>query len=94
MVMQQYVMNAEPSLIKEVDAIIKEEKRYSSRNEFIRDAIRKLVIEYNRANIRKISKRMGEEALRRGWNGELLTREEKIKAADEYLKENGLKLIR
>ena len=91
MVMQQYVMNAEPSLIKEVDAIIKEEKQHSSRNEFIRDAIRRLVIEYNRANIKKISKRLGEEALRRGWNGEMPTKEERIKIADEYLEEHGYK---
>jgi len=88
--LKQFVMNVEPKLIKEVDKIIKAQKLYSSRNEFVRDAIRSKVSECKWASVRKQLKAIGENALKKGWNGELPTREERAKIADEYLKERGL----
>jgi len=83
-------MNVEPKLVKEVDKIVKGQKLYSSRNEFVRDAIRSKVSEYRWANVRKQLKSIGENALKKGWNGELPSRHERAKIADEYLKERGL----
>jgi Arc/MetJ-type ribon-helix-helix transcriptional regulator len=85
-------MNAEPALIKEIDKIVREEKTYSSRNDFVREAIRNLIREYNWLKAKKKAKIMGEKALKKGWNGELLTKKEKEKIANEYLKEKGFSL--
>jgi Arc/MetJ-type ribon-helix-helix transcriptional regulator len=88
-------MNAEPALIKEVDDVIKKEQIYSSRNDFIRDAIRKLLEERKKSLfIRSTFKEIGEKAKKTGWNAKLPTREARIRIADEYLKESGLKLKR
>ena len=38
--LKQYVMNVEQALIKKVDLLVKQLGEHSSRNDFIRDAIR------------------------------------------------------
>ncbi len=43
--MKHYSLVIEPRLIKEVDALIKKHGLYSSRSDFIRDAIRQRLIE-------------------------------------------------
>lgn len=83
-------MNVEPALIAKVDEIIKAVKWYSSRNEFIRDAIRSKIVELERAEIRKDLKQVAKTCLKRGWNGEMPTREEREKCLKEFLKEKGL----
>ena len=88
--MKQYVLNAEPSLIKEVDRIIKTQKLYSSRNEFVRDAIRSKVSECSALGVRQKFREIAENALKKGWSGEMPTRAKRAKIADEYLKELGL----
>ncbi len=90
--MKQYVMNVEPTLIKEVDELIKRKKHYSSRNEFIRDAIRSKVKEINSVELRAELRSMRDTMLARGWNGEMPTRAEREKVLREYLKERGLSL--
>ncbi len=90
--MQQYVMNVEPSLIKEVDEIIKKEKLYSSRNEFIRDAIRSKVMEFRVLKMRRLAKEARENAERHGVKIRFLTRKDREKILDEFLKEKGLSI--
>ena len=90
--MQQYVMNVEPKLIKEVDGIIKREKLYSSRNEFIRDAIRSKVMNCRVLKMRALAKDARENAERHGVKIRLPTRKERDKFAEEFLKEKGFSL--
>ncbi len=86
MAMKQYCITLEPELVKEVDKAVKEGGLHSSRNDFVRDAVRGKVMEMQRARMRKAAKALGQRMLKRGWNGELLTREDKIRIADEFLK--------
>ncbi|MBN2067747.1 MAG: ribbon-helix-helix protein, CopG family [Candidatus Diapherotrites archaeon] len=90
--MRQYVMNVEPKLIAEVDRIIKKEKLYSSRNEFIRDAIRGKVLDYRRLLLRAELRKIAENALAKGWNGKMPSKKQRGKIAEEYLAERGLSL--
>lgn len=90
--MKQFVMNVEPVLVKEVDKIVRQEKLYSSRNDFVRDAIRSKVLEYRRLKIRKVLKEVAKKALERGWNGEMPTRKERDNWAKEFLKEKGFSI--
>lgn len=83
-------MNVEPKLIEEVDRIIKTQKLHSSRNEFIRDAIRSKVMECRKTKLRKLLREIGQNALAKGWNGEMPSKEEREKILREYLAERGL----
>ena len=81
--------------IKMLDKKIKESRRYSSRSEFLKDAIRekyeKLLLEDPLfRKIHEESMHLRELARARGWNGKLPTRKERAKIAREYLKENGI----
>ena len=69
-------------MVKEIDGIVKREKHYSSRNEFVRDALRKQIMEYRRDLVRAAAKQLGEKARNRGWDGRLLTREERDQIAE------------
>jgi len=84
--MKQFVMNAEPQLIKEVDYLVKKEKLYSSRNEFIRDAIRTRVLEYRRMMIRRMLKSAAKNAIRKGWNGKMPSKAKMDKITKEFIK--------
>ena len=90
--MQQYVMNAEPKLIQEVDEIVKTERLYSSRNEFVRDAVRSKVLEYRKLKISRLLKDAGQKALERGWNSEIPSKEERGRIAKEFLEKKGLSM--
>ena len=85
-------MNVEPTLIQEVDKIIKKEKHYSSRNEFIRDAIRSKVKENWSQQLRADLRKLRETMLKRGWNGEMPTKAQREKIFKEYMKEKGWSL--
>ncbi|MBI2530399.1 MAG: ribbon-helix-helix protein, CopG family [Candidatus Diapherotrites archaeon] len=91
--MRQYVMNVEPALIKEVDEIIRKEKLYSSRNEFIRDAVRSKVMGFRVLKMRRLAKEIRENAIKKGWNGEFPSQEERDKFVRDFLKEKGLPSI-
>ncbi len=86
---QQFVMNVEPRLIEEIDAIIEKEGMYGSRNEFVREALREKVMEFRRLRARKVLKEIGKTAMKRGWNGEMPTKEEREKLTKKFLKEKG-----
>jgi Arc/MetJ-type ribon-helix-helix transcriptional regulator len=82
-------MNVEPKLVEEVDRLVKSEKIYSSRNEFIRDAIRSKVMEYRKVDLRRALGKIRQNALANGWNGEMPSKKEREKIAREHLKELG-----
>ncbi len=90
--MQQYVMNVEPSLIREVDGIIRKEKLYSSRNEFIRDAIRSKVMDFRVLKMRRLAKEIRENAIKKGWNGKMPTQKERDRIAEDFFKEKGFSI--
>jgi Arc/MetJ-type ribon-helix-helix transcriptional regulator len=69
---------------------------FSSKSEFIKDAIRKSIEKQKetdkwRNDFDKSIKKIRENALAKGWNGKLPTREERAKIADEWLEERGMK---
>ncbi len=82
-------MNVEPALIKKVDLLVKQLGEYSSRNDFMRDAIRSKIAEFERAQIRKDLKKLAKLGLERGWDGEMPTQEQRDKALKEFIKEKG-----
>ena len=83
---------------KAIDSVIAKSRMYSSRSEFLKDAIRKNLAETAELDegLRKIREgaiELGRLARSRGWNGKLLTKKEKDAIAREFIKENGIKLI-
>ena|SRR3990167_5472411 len=67
---------------------------YSSRSEFLKDAIRKNFAQLRQANesmrrIHEEAKKLAKKARLKGYSGGLLTRAERKKITDEYLAENG-----
>lgn len=46
-------------------------------------------LEFRKLRARRLLKEAGQVMLSRGWNGKLLTRKERAKIADEYVKEKG-----
>ncbi len=92
--MKMLSVQVEDKLAAEIDQVIKETGFFSSRSEFLKEAIRKSISEIReraayRKKVRDVFREFGKKALERGWNGELPTREQRIKIADEYMKEMG-----
>ncbi len=87
-------VNVDKKFVKLIDLIINESKMYSSRSEFLKSAIREKLEKQEelnrRLNLKKTVKEIGLNALNRGWSGKLLTKKEKRKIADEYLKKKGI----
>ncbi len=87
-------VQVEDKMAAEVDELIAHAGIYSSRSEFLKDAIRKNLRELlehiaYKKKVKKAFQGLAKKALARGWNGELPTREERAKIADEYVKEKG-----
>lgn len=87
--MKQITVMLEPDLIKSIDDVVKNEGLYHSRNDFIRDAARQKIIEFRKMSLRKAATEMNRIAKSRGWDGTLLTKEEREKIAVEFAKEKG-----
>lgn len=84
----------EDEFVKNVDAVLRRTKLYSSRSEFIKDAVREKTLELMEKQqqleeFRKGVKKLARLAKKRGYKGGFLTREQKIKVANEMLKEHG-----
>lgn len=82
--------------IKTLDLVIRSSKMYSSRSEFVKDAVREKVTELIKLNddlngIRESAKRLAKKAKARGWDGSLISKKEREKIAREFLKEKGFK---
>ncbi|HIH16148.1 MAG TPA: hypothetical protein HA252_01955 [Candidatus Diapherotrites archaeon] len=90
MAMKQYCITLEPKLVKEVDACVKSEGLHSSRNDFVRDAVREKVLAVRRERMRRDFQKLAEKARARGFTGRFPTREERAQLADELLREKGL----
>ena len=80
---------------KAIDELIKKSGMYSSRSEFIKDAIRKNyeeLIKFDKglSEIHEGAKELGKKARANGYKGGLLTKEEKNKIALEYAKKRGI----
>ncbi|MBI2529978.1 MAG: hypothetical protein HYW05_02445 [Candidatus Diapherotrites archaeon] len=77
-----------------LDKAISNSRMYSSRSEFLKDAVREKLeklIKFNEetADIRVGARKLAALAKARGWDGSLITREEKEKAHQELLKKKG-----
>ena len=80
--------------IKLLDKTIKESGMYSSRSEFLKDAVREKFAEIVEMNdrltlVRKEAKKLAKKAKARGWNGRLPTKKEKDKWALDLMKKKG-----
>ncbi|MDD3160122.1 MAG: ribbon-helix-helix domain-containing protein [Candidatus ainarchaeum sp.] len=85
----------EDALAKDIERIISLGS-FSSRSEFIKDAIRVSLDKQRekeewRESFDEMCQSMRKTAISKGWNGKMPTREERAKIADEYLKGLGLK---
>lgn len=94
--MKMLSVAVENSFAKQIDELIEYSGFYSSRSEFLKDSIRKNLAEITKlsSDFKKIhveTEKLSRIAKERGWNGEFLTREEKAKLADEFLKEKNIK---
>ena len=87
-------ISVDKKFVELIDSVINECKTYSSRSEFLKDAVREKIeklYDINwRLKFREDTKKMAETAKARGWNGELITKEEKNKIATEHLKDIGI----
>ncbi len=90
--MKMLSVQVEDKFVLAIDEMVKLSGLYSSRSEFLKDALRKNLAETRkmmelRKTVRESARRLGEKARSAGWSGELLTKEDRIKAAEEYVKE-------
>lgn len=92
--MKMLSVQVEDKMATEIDRVIKETGFFSSRSEFLKDSIRSNIAKIQeravyRKKVRAAFRRLAQKAKAAGWNGELPTREERVKIADEYMKEKG-----
>jgi len=85
--MKSVLVRIEPKLVEEVDSLVGENGMYHSRNAFFRDAVRARLIQLRAAEISEKTKPIVEKLRKRGYKPKTITREEKKKAADGYLRE-------
>lgn len=77
-----------------IDMVVDSSNKYSSRSEFLKDAVREKTEELTVKNkwqedFKKRTRALALKAKERGWDGSLPTREDRIRVADEYLKKKG-----
>ena len=80
MIMKHYSLVIDPKLVKEIDKLVKDHGIFSSRSDFIRDAIRARLIEIRKNLLNKAVEKPGEEELEK----EEKVVEEAMKELDEY----------
>ncbi len=78
-----------------IDKAIAASGLYSSRSEFLKDSIRKNLVDTielsgNLEKFREGAKKLGAKAMKRGFDGSLLSKEEKEKIALEFIKKHSL----
>ena len=78
--MKHYSLVIDPKLVKQIDKLVKEHGLFSSRSDFIRDAIRARLIEIRKNLLNKELKNPDEEELEQ----EEKVVEEAMKELDEY----------
>ena len=88
-------VEVDESYAKAIDRLISSSKLYSSRSEFLKDSIRKNLVEMFRVNkdLKKIhfeSEKLAANAMKNGFNGKKISNTERELLAKEFLKEKGL----
>lgn len=83
--------------IKMIDRVVKESRMYSSRSEFLKDAVREKYEELMLSNpkikeIRLATRELARKARENGWDGSAMTREDREKIARKYMKRKGIKI--
>ena len=85
--LQSYSIKLQPRLVEQIDELVKVEQLYSSRNEFLREAVR--------AHLRGVRKELVHRktvglkaAAKKHPKAPFISREEKAGMAREFLKEN------
>ncbi len=83
--------------IEAIDKMIKNSKLYSSRSEFLKDAIREKLLQVElvtdeKQRSRFLTRKFALGALENGWDGNLISREEKQKAFLKFAKKKGFKV--
>ena len=82
--------------LKEIDLMIKVNGKYVSRSEFIKDSLRKNYSENMvwKEKTLEVAQKYKKLALERGWDNKLLTKKERAKLAENWVKKNKIKVIR
>jgi Arc/MetJ-type ribon-helix-helix transcriptional regulator len=80
-----------------IDAFISYSGIYSSRSEFLKDSVRKNLEETKKTSefiqeLRKSSIELAKKAKAKGWDGKMLSKEERDKLAWEFIKKNKIKI--
>jgi Arc/MetJ-type ribon-helix-helix transcriptional regulator len=96
--MKMLSVGVEDKFASIIDEFIAKSGRYSSRSEFLKDSIRKnldkqIESEEWRKSFMEGILELRKKAYANGYDGSLLTREERAKIADEWIKENKIKLV-
>jgi Arc/MetJ-type ribon-helix-helix transcriptional regulator len=95
--MKMLSVQVEDTFVQEIDELVQQSGQFSSRSEFLKDAIRNNIkrvqesVAY-RAKVRAAFKRLAKKAIQRGWDGKMPTPEERDRIAEEYVRKNGIKL--
>lgn len=96
--MKMLSVGVEDKFASIIDEFIAKSGRYSSRSEFLKDSIRKNLDkqmeseEWRKSFMEGILK-LRKNAYARGFDGRFPTREERAKIAEEWVKENNIKLV-
>jgi len=89
--MVQLPLRIEKSIIDSIDEIVRSSSDYRSRSDYIRKRLHKDVEKDRMMKmLDQTAKEIAMIIIKRGAKPGLMTREEKIKIADEFLKEKGL----
>jgi Arc/MetJ-type ribon-helix-helix transcriptional regulator len=96
--MKMLSFSVEDKFASIIDEFIANSGRYSSRSEFLKDSIRKnldkqIESEEWRKSFMEGILELRKKAYANGYDGSLLTREERAKIADEWIKENKIRLV-
>ncbi len=87
--MAQYNFRISKGLIDSIDNIVKHDSSFSNRSEYIRTRLREDVAKDRRKLIDEYPLKIKDMLIARGAKPGLMTRAEKIKIANEYLKRKG-----
>lgn len=96
--MKMLSFSVEDKFASIIDEFIAKSGRYSSRSEFLKDSIRKnldkqIESEEWRKSFMEGILELRKKAYANGYDGSLLTQKERAKIADEWIKENKIKLV-
>ena len=90
-------VEVDDKLVKTIDEVVAKSGRFSSRSEFLKDSIRRNLekqaeVEENMKSFMNTVVQLRKKASARGYDGSLLTREEKVKIADDHFNEKGINI--